>query len=323
MKAYVTHTTALFYWRVISPARALPRSVGGEGLWGCCETVQDTKRINFPSALHGAGKLDLLVPDAGLRVMPREFDYHVNSRPYPPGSFLMVADDIWVASPELCFLQMGETLSVAGLIALGLELCGGYRLRPEGGFSSNCPPLASPASIARFLEAAAGHRGVKAARRAARFLLEGSASPMESALYERVCLPLQLGGYASPQPELNGSMALTRGQQNVARRSTLYGDLYWRDRNVLLEYDGERDHTGREKLTRDAMRDNAIASRHIRRLTVTADLYRDFRAFDDIMRELFRLLGERMRIPSGKQLTVRRGLPRELRLQEILTWKQQ
>ena len=139
-------------------------------------------------------------------------------------------------------------------------------------------------------------------------------------MYERTCLSRMLGGWAAPLPVLNGFMKLTKQQQGLAHRSKLYGDLYWPEQNVLLEYDGEFSHTGRDKLMRDAQRDNAIAARKTKRLTVTVDLYNSQVLFDQVMKELFKLLGVSVHAPSDKQLQVRRQLSRELRMQEAMTW---
>lgn len=322
MKAYIGYISALRYWREVSRAGGCRSDALCAGsLSDCCRSAGDMGRIELPQQLEGDVRPDVLVPRAGLRLQPGSYTYHVSSHPYPGGSFCKVGRDVLIASPELCFLQMGELLSVSGLVAVGLELCGSYRLRAEGGFDGDCPPLTSPGRLAGYVCAAKGRRGHKTAQRAIRWVLEGSASPMETALFERVCLPRMLGGYAVPLPVLNGFMELTAGQQRMACRSKLYGDLYWPGQNVLLEYDGERAHAGREKLTRDALRDNALAVRKTRRLTVTAELYHDSSIFDTVMCELFRMLGLRIRKPSAEQLRARKALPRELRMQEMLTWR--
>lgn len=45
---------------------------------------------------------------------------------YPRGSFVRIAEGLFVCSPELVFVQMASCLSFGELLALGYELCGCY-----------------------------------------------------------------------------------------------------------------------------------------------------------------------------------------------------
>ncbi len=84
------------------------------------------------------------------------------------------------------------------------ELCGTYgiptvALVPTTASSALSPRLPS----ARFIEAAGDMPGTVKARKALRFIASGSASPMETCMVMLLCLPLRLGGYNLPKPQMN------------------------------------------------------------------------------------------------------------------------
>lgn len=201
MKVYVGYISALYCWREVSrEGEGLPVPLRSGRLSACCGSARESERILLPTWLVEPGKADLLVPSAEYRCQPQRYQYHIPRREYPERSFYEAGRDVCVACPELCFLQLAEELSVAGLVAVGLELCGRYRLLPEGGFSPHCKPLTTPGKIKRFLEKSEGLRGCRPAARALKWVLPDSASPMETMLYERVCFSKMLGGYAAPPP---------------------------------------------------------------------------------------------------------------------------
>lgn len=303
MSMYVGYISALRYWR---------------GMGSSLQAMHVDSQGNL-SDLFGTGKMELVVDSDNQRTDREHFSYHVCTQRIPQRSYRRVGVGLYVAQPELCFLQMATKLSLVGLVQLGMEMCGSYRLDGDNGFVSACQPLMSKESLLRFLADAKGCYGVEKARRAARLIVEGSASPRETQTCIRLCLPLRYGGYSLPSPVMNGLMELTREQQRLSNRSRLYGDLYWPERNVLLEYNGEQFHASREQMARDAIRANAVSAQDVRMFTVTAGVYGNSIAFDALAREVQRALRVRYRAPNETQLELRNRLPRELRLQEVLS----
>ena len=315
MNVYAVNTTATSIWHATTERPHCPRV---SALKGCCVNARETRALGLHDRLAVTSPIELIVPDADLRCIPREFRYHVYGGSFPRGAFCDFGDGLFIASPELSLVQHASSLSVAGVLLLALEMCGSYRLTADDGFATGCEALTSAARLRRFVSAAKGMPGQPRAMRAMRYVVDGSASPMESAVLVRLCLPLKHGGYACPLPVMNGLLQLTEALQDLSGRGYLLGDLLWPDEGLLLEYNGEEWHTGRQRITRDALRANAIALSGVKALSLTADIYNDPQAFHAVARRVLREVGTRYRKPTQGQLAKRLNLPQELREQERL-----
>lgn len=320
MKTYLSHISALYFWRQRSVEHfaTFPRS-RKQVLADCCPSAKELDG-RFPNSLYfGPGKKHVLVPGPEYRVSEDEFEYHVCTSKLPPHSLIELDERTYVSSPECCFLQMATLLSVAGMVLLGLELCGHYRLELGREAEYKCPPLTTPRRLKCYLKNARGCYGHRKAERSLRWILADSASPRESLSFSRFCLSNNLGGYAFPLPLLNGEMPFNEIQRELAERSTSYGDLYWPEKDVTVEYFGKNYHTGEERMERDAKRNNALADRSSKIFTITDDIYDDMGKFDALARSVARALGFRVntRVPD---LALRNWeLMNELVEQEALT----
>lgn len=316
MNIYVVSHSALYYLRDGTKLPDVPRR---SALLDCCTDVASTRAHEVRGWMFGLGPIDLMVPHATLRCAPYEYAYHVWAGRLPAGAFLDAGGGLFVASPELVFLQMGAELSVAGLVQLGLELCGTYRLTRDGSFQSGCEPLVTPERLKLFVTQAAGFPGRRTALKAVPWVVAGAASPMETRLVARLCLPPRYGGYSCPLPDMNALLELSAAQSDLAGRGRLYGDLYWPARKVLVEYNGEEWHSGRAHITSDARRTNALSALGLKPFFVTADIYNSVGLFDSLAFEVRRALGRHMKQTTREQTLLRRALPAELREQENLT----
>ena len=204
-----------------------------------------------------------------------------------------------VTSPELCFLQMASELPLVGLVALGYELCGGYRLDPESakdkGFRID-RPLASVESLSSYVARTSGSKGNKNALKALRFIMDGSASPMETILAILLVFPHRLGGYGFPKPLLNHRIDASASVRKATGKSNYYYcDLYWPDEKVDVEYDSDVYHTGSNRIAQDAIRRNALSSMGITVVTVSRRQVVDTLKLRELAEELSKLLGRRLR----------------------------
>lgn len=105
-------------------------------------------------ALRGVGMRDLGVQQQPLNVLvargaPASKSQRLRTRWFglgsiPAGLMLRMSQDVYVAGPELCFVQMAQLTSLVGAVVLGCELCGGYSHFPRliSGFYER-PPLTS------------------------------------------------------------------------------------------------------------------------------------------------------------------------------------
>ena len=145
----------------------------------------------------------------------------------PERSFVDAGEGFLMSTPEFCFLQMANRLSLARLIMLGYELCGTYVLVDKGPAPRRDAPLTTVAKLRTFIEGTSNARGRKKALRALRYVLDRSASPMESALAMLLCLPYGLGGYGLPEPRLNYHVDVPPSFRAMADRKHCVCDLCW------------------------------------------------------------------------------------------------
>lgn len=265
--------------------------------------------------------LHLLVPSAADRCRACGVVSHVCPRSLPAGSFIHPRKGLYVSSPELCFVQMATMLPFADLVRLGFELCGTYSYRADSTVRYGLRPLTDVPRLARYVDAAAGMDGSVAAKRAVGYLVQGSASPMETSLVLLLCLPVRLGGYGLPFPLMNHRVELGNAGKAGAdvrgglRRSYRLCDLYWPCANVATEYDSDEFHAGALRMARDASRRIELASLGIQVVTITRRQVMDYRETEKAALLLAKLLGRRIRPGkcdwTGKRFGLRRSLLRQ------------
>lgn len=80
-------------------------------------------------------------------------------------------DGVYAVSPELCFVQMCQTLSFAQALELGMEFCGTYAPRTDSssGMAQRNHALVDTDTLIRHLQSWQGIKGLKLARKVARF----------------------------------------------------------------------------------------------------------------------------------------------------------
>jgi len=208
---------------------------------------------------------------------------------------------------------MADKLPLVKLIELGYELCGSYSLptkrkhlesfsmgNHQGQKTSDNnlyghPQLTSSKALKAFVANLEGIRGQKKACRALRYIVDGSASPMETILVMMLTLPHQLGGYGLPAPVLN--KRINRGRSSKQRLDTAYYlcDLYWPAANLAVEYDSDLYHTGADRLTADSMKRFDFSMLGIDLITVASKQIRNAVTFEDLAKLIARKLGKRLR----------------------------
>jgi very-short-patch-repair endonuclease len=209
------------------------------------------------------------------------------------GMEAVVIGDNWVAGPELAFFQMAEVLSLHELILLGLEMCAKPDRSVAGSVQSS--PLTNAAKIAKCVEKMHRHRGSYSARRAAKYLADGSASIMESLSYMLLCLPPMLGGYGLKGAEFNHKIALSKAIKKSTIGMYFYCDLYWPKQRVAVEYDSTLHHTTSKQLTDNAVRRSILANQNITVMTLTARQLQNQIALERFAKLLAKNLGHRLR----------------------------
>lgn len=298
MDILIGYESALKYWRTVGP-RFLRGFDARRSATGRARRAMDSKER--PSLSEGNRRpagcplpLEVLVGNAGVRTRtPNVIScFWVN---IPDRSFIHVGENFLVSTPEFCFLQMANRLSLGCLILLGFELCGTYALVDDGPARNRTTPLTTVAKLKAFVEGAENAHGRKKALRALRYVLGRSASPMESVLAILLSLPYSLGGYGLTRPSLNFHVDVPQRFQKLADRGYCECDLCWPEIHLAVEYDSRLHHSETDRRESDARRRNTLISLGFTVVTVSADQVLNGGSFNRLAHQLANHLGKRLR----------------------------
>lgn len=230
---------------------------------------------------------------------PAKDSYRVFSSayPYPAGSFCQVANGIYAASPELCFVQLGNRVSPLELILYGSALCSIFVIDPaaHGGLTQR-RPLTTKRRIARFIDRNPRLTGISHARKALPYLVENAASPPEVFLQMALTLPPFLGGFGLPGCRANYRIALSARSQTIARRKALIPDCCWPQQRLAVEYDSNAEHLTSHQITLDATKRLSLEAEGYKVISVTAEQLVDRGHMGNLATEIARHTGFRLRI---------------------------
>lgn len=302
MSAYITGSSALYYWRRSVTAHKQLQRLVYDPLCDCPMTPDQLHELDLDNGRFGPAPIRLMVPSHDLRIAKRSFRYSVHGDALPETAFCEAERNVCLASPEYCLLQSARVYSFFGLLELCMELCGKYAMTRESmrGFVSRDFALASVESIGRFLHFMQGEPGAAVVQKALAYVLDGSRSPMETRAYLLMCLPKRMGGYALPKPVLNERIALMSEEHVVARRRYLECDLCWSDQKIVVEYDGQADHASRADRDKDSIKRNILLSKGYAVYTITSGQICNVRSFDKVVREIAERLRHRFhRFPEN------------------------
>ena len=308
-KLYISHDSALYYWRTNPPRYVLEgadRNI--RALNDCPSSDEQIRDFCLSEAEFGPRPIDVLVSPKSPR--PRSIlHYHIQKAPVPRHSLYPLRDGIHLTSPELCFVQLCKTHSLLEALELGMELCGTYALRP--GASEDSAPrdyqLTNVGSLTRKVKAWKDIHGLALARKAVQYLADGSASPMETKLYLLLCLPQQYGGYNIKKPELNVEIKLSEEGRLILRQTKVKPDLLWRKNWLVVEYDGEY-HNNPHQRIEDEKRRSLLETMGYTVLVVKKQQLYDPIAFNGIAETIARKCGKRIRPLTVKQQFARENL---------------
>ena len=308
-RIYISHKSALFFWRTNPPWYVLEgadRNI--RALRNCPSTNKQIRDFRLSEAEFGPKPIDVLVPLHSPR--PRSIlTYHIQKAQLPPHSLYPVRDGIHVVSPALCFVQLCNSLPIIEALKLGMELCGTYALRPDGfeDKSSRDYQMMIAAPLARKLETWSDIHGLHQARMVARYLVDRSASPMETNLYLLLCLPQKLGGYNLKRPELNPEIELPVEARLILRQEKIKPDMRWLKEKLIVEYDGEY-HNDPTQALKDEKRRVVLETLGYTVIVVKKQQVYDPIAFDGVAIMIAKKCGKRIRALSIKQQVAREQL---------------
>ncbi len=334
-RLFLGYETAFWIWRKVgplAPTELLPTRVRSLMGGAPSQAKLELFRSEHPDLVLDA--VDVLVRPGDQRRVPGT-NVHVISRDLPDRSFCRLDDDLYVASPELTLFQLASKLSEAQALKLAMEMCGGYAIDTSTAAFYDHDPFSSegedvgickrpPLTNARKLSAYAARlyrpdsraHGVKFLR----WLVDGSASPRETALCMLLCMPPRLGGYGLALPELNKRIELTLEERIMVGVQHFDCDLCWlrNKKSVALEYDSKLYHTAEEKQERDAIRRNMLQYKGVRVITATRVQVNRPEQFDKLAKQVARAVGKRMRTVGKEHIAARDDLRETLFSWDVL-----
>ena len=221
---------------------------------------------------------------------------HQCSTQLPNGSLVRLSNSFAVTSPTLTFVQAAGFLNFLDLVQLGYELCGTYSIPTDQRDTMlERRQLTSTQNIAAYIDDCPNVHGVKVARKALRFITDGSDSPMETRLCMLLTLPYCYGGYALPMPQLNENVFINPKNSSPSPADVRTCDLLWREAKLDVEYNGRDIHATGYKQTRDARRYDELDALGYKCITITIDRMRNEHDMDLLALAIAKRIGYRMR----------------------------
>jgi very-short-patch-repair endonuclease len=313
MSIFLSHSSALEYWRkhrvMTEDNVGRPKKYSLPDKPPATESVRQTG-LSLP--------VHIMISNPKARRISQVMKQHICTDEAPAGCFVKAAEGLWVSSPESCFIQMAGVLSLAKLIELGYEICGLYSIPtaddtdlPERGFYYR-NPLTSVKKLNAFIARVPGIRGNQKAKRAIRYLLDNSASPMETKLSILLTLPYLLGGYGLIAPELNNRIIPSKTARKFTSKTSYSCDLFWPEYNLAVEYDSAQHHSGSEQINSDAKKKNSLTLMGITVITVTKQQLHNTVEFEKVAIILANCLGKRLKYKKSSFTTAHKELREQL-----------
>ncbi len=268
MPLYLGHSTAQ---RILERPEivGLPRSDVSR-LEHCFSGKTDLAQLDLSPLKDVSEPFDVLVNSPKqVRRLPN-YRYHQCPEHLPAGAFIELANDIYVASPELLFVLRSRELSFPQAVDLGCRLCGTFCYEENGNILKR-QRITTPERLQTFVECCGHIAGIKRARRAVNWVIPNAASPMEPSCAIPFYLSRRLGGFGFPIPELNYQINLSPAEAAIAGKKKIFIDVYWRDFGFGFEYQGKNTHGTYDALRSDIARQLAAEEHHIDLQMMTID----------------------------------------------------
>ena len=237
---------------------------------------------------------------AEIHARPQQWAGRSLLRLWPEAGEPFSKDGVYIASPELQFLEASRRLGIIELVLLGNWMCGSYELRPDlsWGFLSKETAWTTKASLEAMVAGLGRTRGPRTAREAAPLLTDGCASPEEAALAPILGWMPEFGGYGLDGFSVNPTMSLTEAGRRVYRRTTARPDFFYPASWFDVEYDSGLGHRTPERMASVVKRRSALELSGVKLLPLVPEVLYDKGAMDEFARRLAERLGRSYRAPD-------------------------
>ena len=241
---------------------------------------------DIPLPIHVATTLN-------KRRMLDEYIFHATKDYALTPSYFKISDDLYCATPELCFLQLARERSFEELVFVGNELCGGFV-----GNETHLEALTTTKQIQRLIAKAGNLHGTENAKTALSVLVDSCDSPMEALLAALLSVSVRHGGLGL-RILANYKIELSDEARNLYRHNYCKLDMFAPKYNLAFEYDSNQYHTNAARINEDARRRNALELMGIHIVTVTNEQLKNPRAFAAFEQLVYSLTGKRYRFQEN------------------------
>lgn len=237
--------------------------------------------------------LDLLIGDHKDFRRCVNIDFHQWLGSVPPDGIFKIAEpyanEFYVTSAPFMALIAARRMSLIKLAQYVMYLCGYYCIHQKAPLEER-GPLTNKDEIETAIRFVRGQRGWRRLSRVLPYCAEGVRSPQEANYYIVATFPRKLGGYELTKPEVNACIPLNAEHAALAGAPEIEVDFYWKDANIVVEYNGLDSHDG-GITPLDITQQVILKEKGIDVLFVTkAQLY-NARLLDMMMRQLADRLG--------------------------------
>ena len=214
--------SALEYWKNSRSYRDEAVSVNwnSPGLFDSHSLLRVAQKYDIRTPIH------IMVPNDAQRHKGVEFCCHTRPQNLPDASFVKIADNVFVSSPELCFLQAARTYSLVDLVILANDLCAIY---VQDSFSvygqRRRAPITDVRKITEYLTSESKVYYSEKALKAIKYASDCSNSPIESMLAAIMKMSLASGGYALEGLRLNYDIKLSADAADYYGAETICSDF--------------------------------------------------------------------------------------------------
>ena len=294
----LSHITALAYMRFVGPhaVAAMKRVKAGRMVASLSSASEAYERYDSFASFQGfpIRRPHLLCSTSSRKKNTPSVRFHAASH-LKLTTLIQIERDVFMSTPEAVFLQLAQTSDLIDAIQLGYELCGMYTYpyQTERHFADRTS-FTSCHAIEKLIDKQNNTPGVAAARQAISYVVDGSASPMETACAMLLGLPYKMGGLNFPAFTMNQKISIPAKLRLEIGRSQCFCDLAWSNQKVAFEYDSNQHHVGAERIAQDSSRRNALLRMGYKVVTLTGNQMGDAREFLRVAKTLGELLGHRI-----------------------------
>lgn len=253
------------------------------------EDIAAALRLDFPLTLACANPND--------RRRSKKAIITAVQHQFPDNSFVYFdkgGNEIYMASPELTFLQAAGHLDFLSLVQLGFGLCALYERNAEAAFGQRDRLVfTSKSLILDYLSKSTYFHNGKLAKKAVKYILDDSNSPMETSLAIIFILPIEMGGYGLRFPEMNKTVTVGPAAGLMLGIRDPRPDFCWEMEKVIVEYNSNAAHDTPLQKAADANRCNAYQRSGYKAFQMTADNVSSLYALDNFVRILRHALGDK------------------------------